>query len=45
VQGREVIEEEIESALTGKKTAKQAMDDAVRRGDEILRKFAAANKE
>ncbi len=45
VQGREVIEEEIESALAGKKSAKAAMDDAVRRGNEILRKFAAANKE
>jgi len=44
VQGREVIEEEIEQVLTGKKEAKQAMDDAVRRGNEILRKFEAANK-
>ncbi len=44
VQGREVIEEEIESVLAGKKGAKQAMDDAVRRGNEILRKFEAANK-
>ncbi len=45
VQGREVIEEEIESALAGKKTAQAAMDDAVRRGNEILRKFQAANKQ
>ena len=44
VQGRTVIEEEIESALTGKKTAKQAMDDAVQRGNDILRKFEATNK-
>jgi sn-glycerol 3-phosphate transport system substrate-binding protein len=44
VQGREVIEEEIEQVLTGKKEAQQAMDDAVRRGNEILRKFQAANK-
>ncbi|HRE14109.1 MAG TPA: sn-glycerol-3-phosphate ABC transporter substrate-binding protein UgpB [Usitatibacteraceae bacterium] len=44
VQGREVIEEEIEAVLAGKKGAKQAMDDAVRRGNEILRKFEAANK-
>ena len=44
LQGREVIEEEIEQVLTGKKEAKQAMDDAVRRGNEILRKFQAANK-
>ncbi len=45
VQGREVIEEEIESVLAGKKTAQAGMDDAVRRGNEILRKFAAANKD
>jgi sn-glycerol 3-phosphate transport system substrate-binding protein len=45
VQGREVIEEEIEAVLQGKKDAKAAMDDAVRRGNEILRKFAAANKD
>ncbi len=39
VQGRTVIEEEIEAALAGKKDAKTAMDDAVRRGNDILRKF------
>jgi sn-glycerol 3-phosphate transport system substrate-binding protein len=44
VQGREVIEEEMEAVFAGKKDAKQAMDDAVRRGNEILRKFEAANK-
>jgi len=44
VQGREAIEEEIENALTGKKEPKAALDDAVRRGNEILRKFEAANK-
>ena len=44
VQGREVIEEEMEAVFAGKKPAKQAMDDAVRRGNEILRKFEAANK-
>jgi sn-glycerol 3-phosphate transport system substrate-binding protein len=44
VQGREVIEEEMEAVFAGKKTAKKAMDDAVRRGNEILRKFEAANK-
>jgi sn-glycerol 3-phosphate transport system substrate-binding protein len=44
VQGREVIEEEMESAFAGKKSAKQALDDAVRRGNEILRRFQAANK-
>jgi len=44
VQGREAIEEEIEGALTGKKEPKAALDEAVRRGNEILRKFEAANK-
>jgi sn-glycerol 3-phosphate transport system substrate-binding protein len=44
VQGREVIEEEMEAVFAGKKPAKQAMDDAVKRGNEILRKFEAANK-
>jgi len=44
VQGRQVIEEEIEQVLAGKKDAKTAMDDAVRRGNEILRKFEAANR-
>ena len=45
VQGREVIEEEMESVFAGKKDAKTALDDAVKRGNEILRKFQAANKQ
>jgi len=45
VQGREVIEEELEAAFSGKKDAKTALDDAVRRGNEILRRFEAANKQ
>ena len=44
VQGREVIEEEMENVFSGKKDAKTALDDAVKRGNEILRKFEAANK-
>ncbi len=44
VQGREVIEEEMEAVFAGKKDAKTAMDQAVKRADEILRKFEAANK-
>ena len=44
VQGRETIEEELESVFAGKKDAKTALDDAVKRGNEILRKFQAANK-
>jgi len=44
VQGREVIEEEMEAVFAGKKDAKTALDDAVNRGNVILRKFEAANK-
>jgi len=44
VQGREVIEEEMEAVFAGKKDAKTAMNDAVKRGNEILRRFQAANK-
>ena len=44
VQGRDIIEEEIEAALAGKKTAKQALDEAVQRVDQLLRKFQAANR-
>jgi sn-glycerol 3-phosphate transport system substrate-binding protein len=44
VQGREVIEEELEAAFEGKKSAKEALDEAVKRGNEILRRFQAANK-
>lgn len=44
VQGREVIEEEMEAVFAGKKDAQTAMNDAVKRGNDILRKFQAANK-
>jgi len=44
VQGREVIEEELEAVFAGKKDAKTALDDAVKRGNDVLRKFQAANK-
>src|SRR5712664_69252 len=44
VQGREVIEEEMEGVFAGKKDAKTALDEAVRRGDEILRKFESSNR-
>ncbi|MCC6868687.1 MAG: sn-glycerol-3-phosphate ABC transporter substrate-binding protein UgpB [Burkholderiales bacterium] len=44
VQVRNVIEEELEAVWTGKKQPKQALDDAVKRGDEILVKFQQANK-
>jgi len=44
VQAREVFEEEMESVFAGKKDAKTALDEAVRRGNEILRRFEAANR-
>ena len=44
VQGREVIEEAMEAVFSGKKDAKSALDEAVKRGNEILRRFEAANK-
>lgn len=39
VQIRDIWAEEIEGALTGSKTAKQALDAAVERGNQELRKF------
>jgi sn-glycerol 3-phosphate transport system substrate-binding protein len=44
VQGREAIEEELEAVFSGKKEPKAALDEAVKRGNEILRRFEAANK-
>ena len=39
VQLRDLWSEEIEAALGGKKSAKQALDDAVTRGNAMLRQF------
>jgi sn-glycerol 3-phosphate transport system substrate-binding protein len=39
VQLRDVWSEEIESALAGKKSAKEALDSAVTRGNAMLRQF------
>jgi sn-glycerol 3-phosphate transport system substrate-binding protein len=44
VQIRDVIEGELENIFAGKKAAKQGLDDAVARGNELLREFAAQNK-
>ncbi len=41
---RDVVDEELESVWSGKKNAKAALDEAVKRGNELLRKFEAANK-
>ena len=43
VQIRNIIEEELESALQGKKSAKEALDSAVMRGNDLLRQFQRAN--
>jgi sn-glycerol 3-phosphate transport system substrate-binding protein len=42
-QIRTIVDEELESVWSGKKTAKAALDDAVARGDQLLRRFQAAN--
>jgi sn-glycerol 3-phosphate transport system substrate-binding protein len=34
----------MEAVFSGKKDAKLAMEDAVKRGNQILRQFEAANK-
>lgn len=39
IQIRDVIEEELERALNGQKSAQQAMDDAANRGNELLTHF------
>jgi sn-glycerol 3-phosphate transport system substrate-binding protein len=43
VQIRDIINEEMEAIWSGEKTARQAMDDAVARGNELLAKFERAN--
>ncbi len=44
VQIRTVIDEELENVWNGKKTAKQALDDAVQRGNALLVRFQRANQ-
>jgi sn-glycerol 3-phosphate transport system substrate-binding protein len=41
---RDIIQEEIEDALAGRKAPKAALDDAVRRGNQILGQFEQANR-
>lgn len=43
-QLRDVADEELEAVWSGKKDAKTALDDFVKRGDEILRRFEKANQ-
>ena len=40
---REVIDEELEHAFSGKKSAREALDSAVARGNRLLRQFERAN--
>jgi sn-glycerol 3-phosphate transport system substrate-binding protein len=42
-EGRRVIDEELEQLFMGMKTPKAALDEAVRRGNVLLRRFEAAN--
>ncbi len=44
VQIRDIFDEELEAAFAGKKTAKVALDSAVKRGNDLLRRFEDANK-
>jgi len=43
VQIRNIIDEELESVWSGQKNAKQALDEAVKRGNEQLDRFRKAN--
>jgi sn-glycerol 3-phosphate transport system substrate-binding protein len=44
VQIRAMIDEELEQVWAGNKQPKAALDDAVKRGNEMLRRFEATNK-
>jgi sn-glycerol 3-phosphate transport system substrate-binding protein len=43
VQIRDVVDQEFQELLSGSKTAQQALDAAVQRGNDMLREFEAAN--
>ncbi len=44
VQIRGIVDEELEGIWAGKQSAKEGLDKAVSRGNEVLAKFEAANK-
>jgi sn-glycerol 3-phosphate transport system substrate-binding protein len=44
VQIRDIINEELEAVWAGDKTARDAMDTAVERGNVLLRRFEDANQ-
>jgi sn-glycerol 3-phosphate transport system substrate-binding protein len=41
---RDIMDEELEAVWAGKKTAKQALDDAVKRGNDVIDRFNRANR-
>ena len=41
---REIVHDELEQAFSGKKPVKKALDDAVRRGNEVLRQFEKSSR-
>jgi len=44
VQVRAIVDEELEQVWAGKKSAKEALDSAVKRGNELLERFEKVNK-
>ncbi len=44
VEIRVIMQEEMERALQGQQTAQQALDNAVQRGNVVLRNFERANR-
>jgi sn-glycerol 3-phosphate transport system substrate-binding protein len=44
VQIRTIEDEELENVWGGKKTAKEALDSIVKRGNELLERFEKASK-
>ena len=44
VQIRDIVDSELEAVWSGKKDAKAALDEAVKLGNEQLKRFEAANK-
>ena len=44
VQIRDIINEEMEAIWSGAKSSGDAMDEAAKRGNALLRKFERANK-
>jgi sn-glycerol 3-phosphate transport system substrate-binding protein len=41
---RDALEAELETVVAGSKTAKQGLDDAVKKGNDLLKEFAALYK-